>query len=51
MWRVDLSDVTASSWELGEMAREKIEAWSTPRRSSAMRAQLVVVKRRTNVPL
>lgn len=50
MCSVDLSDVTARSWLLGEMEREKILAGSTPRRSSAIRAQLLVAKTRTRVP-
>lgn len=47
---VDLSDVTASSWLFGEMDMENILAGSIPRRSSAIRAQLLVAKTRTRVP-
>lgn len=50
MCKVDLSDVTAISMFEGEMAMENITAWSIPRRSSAMRAQLVVEKTRISVP-
>lgn len=50
MWRVDLSDVTARSLLLGDIAIEKTRAWSTPRRSSPVRAQFPVEKVRTNVP-
>jgi hypothetical protein len=50
MCRVDLSDVTASSWPEGAMAREYMVAWSTPRLNSAILAQLLVEKTRTNVP-
>lgn len=46
-----LSDVTARRVFDGDIAREKIAAGSTPRRSSAMRAQFVVEKRRINVPV
>jgi len=34
----------------GDIAIEKIKAWSIPRRSSAMRAQLLVEKTRMSVP-
>jgi len=47
---VDLSEVTARSWLDGEIARENIEAWSTPRLSSAMRAQLLVANTLIRVP-
>lgn len=47
---VDLSEVTARSFPEGDIAREKIVAWSTPRLSSAMRAQLLVAKTRIKVP-
>ena len=50
MWRVDLSEVTARRLLFGDMAIEKIRAWSTPRRSSPVRAQFPVEKVRTNVP-
>ena len=50
-WSVDLSDVTASMVEEGEMPRLKMNAGSTPRRSSATRAQLEVEKTRINVPV
>ena len=50
IWRVDLSDVTAKSLLLGDMAMEKTRAWSTPRRNSPVRAQLPVEKVRTRVP-
>ncbi|KAL8645550.1 MAG: hypothetical protein Q9210_006644, partial [Variospora velana] len=46
MWRVALSEVTARRVFEGEMARERMAAGSTPRRSSEMRAQFVVEKRR-----
>jgi len=49
-WRVDLSDVTASIWPDGAIATEYIVAWSTPRRSSAILAQLLVANTRTRVP-
>lgn len=42
MCRVDLSDVTASMVEEGEMEMLKMKAASTPRRSSATRTQLLV---------
>lgn len=42
MCNVDLSDVTASKELDGEIARENMSAWSTPRRSSAIFAQLLV---------
>ena len=51
MWRVALSDVTANSVDDGEMARQKICAGSTPRRSSPMRAQFAVEKSRIRVPV
>lgn len=47
---VDLSDVTAKYVFEGEMAREKIMAWSTPRRNSAIFAQFLVENTRTKVP-
>ena len=50
IWRVDLSDVTASSWLEGENARENMIAGSTPRRNSMIRAQLFVEKTRIKVP-
>ena len=45
-----MSDVTATMAELGEIAMLKIYAGSTPRRSSAMRAQFEVEKTRIRVP-
>lgn len=48
--KVDLSEVTARRLLSGEMAMEKIVAWSTPRRSSAIRAQLRVANIRIRVP-
>lgn len=48
--KVDLSDVTASSFPEGDIATERITAGSTPRRTSASRAQLLVAKTRTSVP-
>lgn len=48
--RVDLSEVTASMRLDGEIDIEKMVAWSTPRRSSAMRAPVLVLKRRISVP-
>jgi len=50
MCRVDLSDVQASSVPEGLKPREKMVAESTPRRSSARRAQLLVAKTRISVP-
>ena len=50
MCKVDLSDVTANMLELGDMDMLKMKAGSTPRRSSAMRTQLLVEKTRTRVP-
>ena len=50
MWRVALSEVTARRALEGEMAREKMAAGSTPRRSSEMRVQFEVEKRRIRVP-
>ncbi len=50
MWRVDLSDVTANMVEEGEMEMLNMKAGSTPRRSSAIRRQLLVEKTRTRVP-
>lgn len=47
---VDLSDVTAKYVFEGEMASENIMAWSTPRRNSAILAQLLVEKTRIKVP-
>jgi len=51
MWRVDLSDVTASMLESGEMAMLKTNAGSTPRRSSATFVQFDVEKTRIKVPV
>ena len=48
--RVDLSEVTANSSLLGDMAIEYMAAWSTPRRSSPMRAQLLVENVLMSVP-
>ena len=48
---VDLSDVTARTELLGEMARLKMKAGSTPRRYSARRVQLAVEKTRIRVPV
>ena len=48
---VDLSDVTARRDEEGEIDMVKMNAGSTPRRSSAMRAQLDVLKTRIKVPV
>jgi len=50
MCKVDLSDVTATNCPPGDIATEYIVAWSTPRRSSAIRAQLLVANTRTKVP-
>lgn len=50
MWRVDLSDVTASKVLDGEKAIENITAWSTPRRNSASFVQFPVANIRTKVP-
>lgn len=50
MWRVDLSDVTASKVLDGEKEIENITAWSTPRRNSASFVQFPVAKIRTRVP-
>jgi hypothetical protein len=47
---VDLSEVTASIWLDGEIDIEKIDAWSTPRLNSAMRAPLLIPNTRINVP-
>ena len=49
--RVDLSDVTARMELLGEMARLKMKAGSTPRRYSARRVQFAVEKTRIRVPV
>lgn len=49
--RVDLSDVTASIVDDGDMEMLKTKAGSTPRRSSAMRAQFAVEKTRIKVPV
>lgn len=51
MWRVDLSDVTASMLLSGEIDMEKMKAGSTPRRSSAIFVQLEVLKTRMRVPV
>src|ERR1700761_1243696 len=50
-WRVDLSDVTASIVDDGDIDMLKTKAGSTPRRSSATRAQLAVEKTRIKVPV
>lgn len=50
MCNVDLSDVTAMRLLDGDIAMEYTRAWSMPRRSSAMRAQLLVEKTRMSVP-
>ncbi len=50
MCNVDLSEVTARSALLGDMAREKMMAGSTPLRSSPTRAQLPVENTRIRVP-
>lgn len=50
MWRVDLSEVTASRLLEGEMPREYMTAWSTPRLNSAILVQLLVENIRINVP-
>ena len=50
MWRVDLSDVTASRVLDGEIATEKIMAKSNPRRNSDILAQLLVENTRIKVP-
>ena len=42
MWIVDLSEVTARRREEGEIASEKIVAWSRPRRSSATMEEVAV---------
>ena len=42
MWIVDLSEVTARRREEGEMASEKMVAWSRPRRSSATMEEVAV---------
>lgn len=47
---VDLSDVTARRWPEGAIAKENMVAWSTPRLSSAIRAQLLVANTLTSVP-
>jgi hypothetical protein len=47
---VDLSEVTATSVLDGDIAIENTNAWSIPRRSSAIRAQLLVEKTRMSVP-
>ena len=51
MWRVDLSEVTATMLELGEMAMLKMKAGSTPRRSSAILLQFEVENTRIRVPV
>lgn len=50
MCRVDLSEVQAIMVPDGLNARENMVAVSMPRRSSAMRAQLLVEKMRMRVP-
>ena len=50
-WRVDLSEVTASRVQDGEIDSEKTSAGSTPLRSSVIFAQLLVEKTRISVPL
>lgn len=50
MWRVDLSDVTASKVLDGEKEIENTTAWSTPRRNSASFVQFPVANIRTKVP-
>lgn len=50
MCNVALSEVTAKRAPFGDIAREKIKAWSTPRRSSPIRVQLLVENTRTRVP-
>ena len=50
MWRVDLSEVTASIKEDGEIDMLKMKAGSTPRRSSAIRTQFPVENTRISVP-
>ena len=47
---VDLSDVAATWWLLGEILMEKIVAVSTPRRNSAILALLAIENTRTKVP-
>ena len=47
---VDLSDVHASIVPEGLKRREKMVAWSMPRRSSAILAQLLVAHTRISVP-
>lgn len=47
---VDLSEVTARRRDDGEMAREKMVAWSRPRRSSTTMQEVVVEKTRIRVP-
>ena len=47
---MDLSDVTASMALEGDMEMLKMKAGSTPRRSSAIRTQLLVEKTRMRVP-
>ena len=51
MCKVALSEVTARRPLLGEMAREKMAAGSTPRLSSEILAQLAVEKSRISVPV
>lgn len=51
MWRVFVSDVRARRSLVGEMARERIVAGVTPRRSSARREVLYVLWMRIMVPL
>ena len=48
---MDLSDVTASMVEEGDIDMLKTKAGSTPRRNSATRAQLAVEKTRIRVPV
>ena len=51
MCKVDLSEVTASMVDRGEMAMLKMNAGSTPRLSSAILVQVAVEKTRTRVPV
>lgn len=50
MWRVDLSEVRAKVEAEGEKAREKMAAWSTPRRNSAILVHDGKDQRRMRVP-
>ena len=50
MCRVDLSEVAATRVLLGDIPMEKMAAWSTPRRNSAMGVLLLVRKTRIRVP-